>query len=1081
MRTDRDQRTDKEIEIDEFLSQFDTPIDDLNTDINSYLDDLDSTKKVAADTFYNKPSSGRSRSSASNRSSSPAASADGGSSSNGSGKNASRNNKPKSGKPSRAEKKAARKARIASLKGKDLKVKLRALIEDLFLVENPNYDPSKGSTIVVNGKKKKNKPMKFSFKKLIRDFVVLGCTAVLLFFLYAFVVVSTAPKIDAADIYATVEQSSRILDDSGKAVDTIYYTQDRELVKYKDCPEDLVNAFVAIEDKTFWKHNGFNWTRMIGAVIQSFVGGGNISGTSTITQQLARNVFLSETKSVRSIKRKVLEMYYASQIEHCLTKEEIIEAYMNTIYLGYGCYGVQAAAQAYFSTDVKNLTLVQCAALASLPPAPDAYALIKIADSSTLSDNTANIITRSPETYIANDITKDRRSTVLSLMNEQGYITDEEYKANENLDLIKFIKPTINTGGNTYSYFHEYLVDTVIEDLMKKYELDYEDAEKMVYTQGLKIYSTIDSQAQETVVKEFNDPNNFPGVAYFPTDSQGNAISSGGAIKMYKLDTYFNSDESFTVKSDECTINDDGSVTIKRGKRLNIYETTYDGVTDYSLEFKQMYTKDDGTLYSIAGGFINIPAEFKSLDKNDDLVISKEYFDTNKGLIKISGDTVIITKDAYSLQQKVIQPQAAMVITDVKTGQVKAMVGGRSTKGQRLFNRCLTNRQPGSSIKPLAVYGAALQKSYELEKEGQTYSYTNFGYDRQGTKGYGSYITTQSAVVDEVMVVNGRQWPKNAGGGYTGTQTFRSAIQQSINTCAVKIQLQVGTDFSIDMLKKFGITSLVTSKDDKSVNDENAAALALGGLTKGVSPLEMAEAYTAFPNGGVRHDATCYTKVVDRNGKTILKAKAEKHKVMDEGVAWIMTDVLKSVVNRGLGTPAALSSVQAGGKTGTTNDEYDIWFDGFTPTYAAALWVGVDCNLSLTSMSSATAALWGKIMRQVKAANTGTYLTMPSNVVQVGGEYFTKGTEKGRSTYVADEKKKKEEEERKKKEEEEKKRIEAAQKELVARVDKYLAEHPEATLEEACLACATTVDAYKAAGGTMTGVVIPEGEQSLIF
>ena len=126
-------------------------------------------------------------------------------------------------------------------------------------------------------------------------------------------------------------------------------------------PENLIESFVAIEDKTFWKHHGFNWTRMIGAVISSITGHGQISGTSTITQQLARNIYIPEIKSERSIKRKVQEMYYAARLEHAHTKEEIVEAYLNTIYLGYGCYGVNAAARTYFSKSVADLNVLESA------------------------------------------------------------------------------------------------------------------------------------------------------------------------------------------------------------------------------------------------------------------------------------------------------------------------------------------------------------------------------------------------------------------------------------------------------------------------------------------------------------------------------------------------------------------------------------------------------------------------------------------------------------------------------------------------------------------------------------------------
>ena len=272
------------------------------------------------------------------------------------------------------------------------------------------------------------------------------------------------------------------------------------------------------------------------------------------------------------------------------------------------------------------------------------------------------------------------------------------------------------------------------------------------------------------------------------------------------------------------------------------------------------------------------------------------------------------------------------------------------------------------------------------------------------------------------MTFNGKTWPSNATNSYRGYMTMRQALQQSVNTCAVKIQLQVGNEYSMNMAKKYGLTTLITDGED---NDMNPAALALGGLTNGVTPLEMAAAYTTFPNKGVYLSPICYNRVTDRNGNVILEGPATQTEtqVLDPGVAWIMTDMLKSVVSKGIGYNARTYEVASGGKTGTTSSQYDIWFDGFTPTYAAALWIGTDVNIPLTSMSGTAAALWGNIMNQIPNAMKGEYPDQPSNIRRVNGDYYTAGTEKGLSTYIA-EMKKKEEEEKKKKEEEEKKKKE---------------------------------------------------------
>lgn len=887
-------------------------------------------------------------------------------------------------KLTRQEKKAARQK-----KGKRV-----ARFLSLF-VENPDYDSSQGETIVKEGKHIKNKPKKFSLFHLFRDIILAGVLCVMIFICYSFVIITKAPKIDPVNIYDNIQQSSVIYNDEGRAVDSAYYTQDRKICKYEDMPENLINAFVALEDKTFWKHHGFNWTRMIGAVFQSITGSGKISGTSTITQQLARNVYLPETMSTRSIKRKVLEMYYAAVIERKLSKKEIVEAYLNTIYLGFGNYGVEAASESYFGKKPKDLSLVQCASLAALPQAPDSYALVQMLGTGETPDDNDTIIKKRPNKYVANDESKNRRETCLALMKDQGYITEGQYNKAKGQKLTKFLNAQLSNKASKYSYFHEYLLDEVIQDLMEKYDYSKDKATDLVYTGGLNIYSTVDSHAQAMIVKEFNKDSNFPSIAGYSTDGNGNIINSGGGIMLYSYRNFFNSKNEFKLKSQECKVNEDGSLTIKSGYRLNIYNTS----AGYSLEFKPTYVNEGGKLYMYNGGYINIPEKYKSMDDNDNLVISAKFFKKYPDWIKLGKNTATITENAYTLPEKTIEPQASMVIVEVGTGKIKAMVGGRKQQGRQLYNRALNPRQSGSSIKPISVYSGALQKSYDLASEGKKFPFKDTGHDRQGSKYYGDYLTASSVIVDERMTFNGQTWPQNASNSFSGAVTMRKALQNSINVCAVKLELQVGAEYIADLVEKFGITTL---DREGGTNDLNPAALALGGLTNGVIPLEMAQAYAAFPNGGVRQSSIAYTKVTDRNGKVLLTSKSESSKVLDEGVAFVMTDMLKSVVSQGIGSPAGISGVQAGGKTGTTSSEFDIWFDGFTPSYAAALWIGNDVNMQLTSMSGPAAALWGKIINQIPKAKKGHYKSQPSDVTHVNGEYYTKGTESGRSTYFAD-------------------------------------------------------------------------------
>jgi penicillin-binding protein 1A len=405
------------------------------------------------------------------------------------------------------------------------------------------------------------------FRKFFRLLLVVVIVGGITGSAYVAYTISKAPEIHPERIYNTLDVTTHIYDDKGNMVDEVFYSENRQIVEYDDLPDDLKNAFVAVEDKTFWTHKGFNFRRIIGAIIESFHGG-RISGTSTITQQLARNVFLPEDKSIRSIKRKIIEMYYAYEIEQTLSKKDILTAYLNTIYLGYGCYGVDTASRKYFSKSVSDLDLKECAALAALPQAPGLYSLIVTEEG----DDTTKI----RKGVYANDASQSRRYMILDMMADQGYITKKQAKKAKK-PIEEYLDPS-RESETSRSAFKDYLIQTITADLVEKYDITEDEATHMIYSKGLNIYSTMNTKAQKVIAEEFSNDSNFPS-------------------------------------------------TVKEGTPV----------------------------------------------------------------------------------------ESAMVITEVGTGKVKAMVGTRNPDGQKLFNRATNPRQPGSSIKPLTVYSAALQKSYEYQ------------------------------------------------------------------------------------------------------------------------------------------------------------------------------------------------------------------------------------------------------------------------------------------------------------------------------------------------------------------------------
>ncbi len=284
------------------------------------------------------------------------------------------------------------------------------------------------------------------------------------------------------------------------------------------------------------------------------------------------------------------------------------------------------------------------------------------------------------------------------------------------------------------------------------------------------------------------------------------------------------------------------------------------------------------------------------------------------------------------------KPESAMVIMDPYTGEVRGMIGGRGKKtSNRGWNRATqTFRQPGSSIKPVAVYAPAIE--------------------------YG-LINPQTAIDDTPFtVLNGKAYPKNETRTYQGRMTATKAIMESINTVAVKVL----NDLTPERSYNFMTTNLSFSKLNKDT-DKNLAPLALGGLTKGVSTLEMAAAYSAFVNNGTYIEPHTYTKVLDNQGNVLLEKKPEVIDAMSEKTASYMNYMLSKVMSTGgTGNLARFSeSIASAGKTGTTDDDKDRWYVGYTPYYSAAVWYGYDSPKSIPKGLSPALSAWKKIMAEI--------------------------------------------------------------------------------------------------------------------
>ena len=331
--------------------------------------------------------------------------------------------------------------------------------------------------------------------------------------------------------------------------------------------------------------------------------------------------------------------------------------------------------------------------------------------------------------------------------------------------------------------------------------------------------------------------------------------------------------------------------------------------------------------------------------------------------------------ETHTDDQGLTQPQGAIISIDPKTGHILAMVGGR---GQDSFNRAsMAVRQPGSAFKPF-VYMTAME-----------------------------HDMTPDTIMEDKKVEYGGWSPHNADNSYQGRMPLWKALALSVNTVAVQLADKVGPSNVIANAKKLGITTLV---EDGSPNDDNLASAALGGLTKGVTPLEMAAAYGAFANKGVYIKPTAIVKILDRNGNVLEdnSSDVQKTQVMSEKTAYEMTSMLEGVIARGTGTAASIGR-PAAGKTGTTDDNHDAWFIGYTPDIVTAVWVGDDTgSQSLGEIYGGTvpAQIWHDYMASAVSGTSADDFDVPAGM---GKAYYEEPKEDVKSDKKNNKEDKKEE------------------------------------------------------------------------
>lgn len=704
-------------------------------------------------------------------------------------------------------------------------------------------------------------------------------------------ILDNAPDISQIDLSPT-GYATKIYDSGGIEIESLVQSgSNRVYASLNEMPAHLIYAFVDIEDERFFEHNGIDIMGIVRAGIHGLTSGKFNQGASTITQQLIKNklfnVGMGESTFMHSLKRKIQEQYLAIELEKVYDKTDILEAYLNMINLGSGTLGVQAAAHKYFNKDVWELTLSESTVIAAITKNPTGYDPIRYPD--------ANY---------------DRRILILSNMLDFGHITQAEYDEALTDDVYARIQNvSLEFGsGNVYSYFVDELINQLTKDLQK---LGYTktEAKYLIYSGGLEVYTTLDSDIQAICDEEYQNPDNFPARTEYSISWALTVEHADGTKKNYSerhIEAYF-----------------------KYGDSAN-------GVKANSF-FKLI---------------------FDSPEEAD------EYIETYKKN-KFTADDKIIAERIYYTPQ----PQSSFVIIEQTTGYIRGLVGGRGTKEASLtLNRATsTLRQPGSTFKVLSAYAPALNE--------KLFTLADVQYDESG------YVLADGTTV--------KNWDRK----YQGFVSLRKAIKESINIVALKTLTDVTPQLGFEYLKNFGITSLVENEYlNGSWRSDVGQSLALGGLTKGVTNLELTAAYATIANNGTYLEPIYYTKVLDHSGNVILDKTVtqESHDVLTAETSALLTNAMQDVLKSGgTGTAAKLNNMPVAGKTGTTDSYNDIWFSGYTPYYTATIWSGYDENKSQTKSATGNSnansyhkKLWAKIMNRIHEDLPYKEFSMPKTLVQ---------------------------------------------------------------------------------------------------
>ena len=660
----------------------------------------------------------------------------------------------------------------------------------------------------------------------------------------------------------------------------------RNFLPIAEIPQVMRDAVLAIEDARFYRHGGVDYLGVLRAGLANF-GEARSQGASTITMQVARNFYLPTEKTLT---RKIYEILLALKIESLLSKDQILELYMNQIYLGQRAYGFAAACETYFGKPIKDISIAEAAMLAGLPKAPSAYNPVRNPKRATI-----------------------RQQYIIDRMAENGFITPEQRDQAKAEPLKYRNKAPIPTHA-------DYAAEAARMLMHEQYGAD-------AYTRGLNVYTAINMTEQEAAYKAMRK----------------------GLLDFDRRQAWRGPEGYIDLPGDP------KQVDVRIAEALEEYPDSEDMRAAVVLQAEPkriLAVLQSGEQVEVGSEGLRAVGNALTDKANPKQQIRRG------AVIRVSKD-----KQGKWLALQMPEVQGAFVSLDPRTGLIRAMVGGFDFNRNKFNHVTQAWRQPGSSFKPF-IYSAALERGFTP-----------------------ATTVNDAPLFFDAGTTGSQPWePKNYDGKFEGPMTIRRALAKSKNMVSIRVLRSVGARHAQEWVTRFGFEA-----------DKHPAYLTMALGAGSVTPLQMADAYAVFANGGYRVNPMLVTRVTDNRGMLLAQyrpaALNESMRAIDARNAFVMGSLLQEITRSGTAAraQATLKRPDLYGKTGTTNDSMDAWFAGYHPRNVAVVWIGYDQPRKLGDKETGgglALPVWIDFMSTALRSLPVEETPVPEGVVNIGGEWF---------------------------------------------------------------------------------------------